>query len=189
MESSDIDSQVPQISITKLIGAQVPSGYKVHDVIVRDLSYYGNISSIITSTPRPVLHAFFQWHLINTWSSWLDRDMNRPLRIFRNRLSGLPDDAKPDRWKTCAEEMDSKLGWILSGFYVERAFSPQAKEYGDRIIQDVKAVFTERLKDIDWMSESVKARAANKGKELFRSLLFLCFRNIISSSEPLATKD
>jgi endothelin-converting enzyme len=185
MTTSDVDGKVPQISITKLIESQVPSGFKVQDVIVRDLSYYGNISSIITSTPRPILHAFFQWHVINSWSGWLDRDINRPLRMFRNQLSDLPDDPKPDRWKTCAEEMDSKLGWILSGFYVERAFSPQSKEYGDKIIRDIKAVFTERLKDIEWMSESVRARAANKGKAIFQSLLFLGLGIIYSLCESL----
>jgi endothelin-converting enzyme len=160
---SEIDSLVPQIPLTKLIEGQIPQGYNVHDVIVRDPQYYSSISAILASTPRPVLKAFFQWHIINAWGGWLDRDVNKPVRIFKNQLAGLFDDPKPPRWRTCAEEMDSKLGWILSGFYVERAFSPQSKEYGDRIIRDIKAVFTERLKDLDWMSDVVRERAAKKG--------------------------
>jgi endothelin-converting enzyme len=163
MPTSEVDRLVPQISISKLIDGQLPRGFKVSDVIVRDAQYYSNISSIIASTPRPVLNAFFQWHLINAWGSWLDRDVIKPLRVFKNQLSGLSEDSKPPRWKTCADEVDSKLGWILSGFYVERAFSPESKEYGDKIIRDIKAVFTERLKDLDWMSDTVRERAAKKG--------------------------
>jgi endothelin-converting enzyme len=58
--------------------------------------------------------------------------------------------------------VDGTLGWILSRFYIEAAFSEAAKQYGDQIILDIKQQFTTRLADLDWMDESVKKLATNK---------------------------
>jgi endothelin-converting enzyme len=168
MPSSNVDNLVPQISITNFLKAQVPRGYDVRDIIVTDHLYYGSISAILTNTPRSVLHAFFQWHIINTFADKLSRDVNKPWRTFREQLDGLAE-FTPERWRTCVNELDSRygLGWMLSGFYVERAFTPQAKDYGDRIVRDIKAAFAERLKEVDWMSDNVKERAAKKGQSFF----------------------
>lgn len=135
----------------------------LNQVILTDPDYYGNLSSIIASTSRETLQAYFQWHLIRDWAGGLHREISKPLRVFSNQLAGLAEDTIQERWKVCSEEIDSRLGWILSGFYVEKAFSPDAKKYGERIISDIKAVFSERLKDLVWMSEAVKERAARKG--------------------------
>jgi endothelin-converting enzyme len=141
----------------------MPPGANLSEVILSDPEYYGNISSIIASTTRETLHAYFQWHLIRNWAGGLHKDLNKPLRVFNNQMAGLAENTIPERWKSCSDEIDSRLGWILSGFYVERAFSPEAKKYGERIIGNIKTEFSERLKDLDWMSDAVKTRAAKKG--------------------------
>jgi endothelin-converting enzyme len=141
----------------------VPQEYEIKKVIMRDPQYYGNLSSIITSTPREVLHAYFQWQIINVWGGRLYNELNKPLRVLSNQLAGLDDHSEPERWRTCINEIDANLGWILSGFYIDRVFGQEAKDYGDRIIRDIKAVFAENLKALDWMSDAVKERAAKKG--------------------------
>ena len=163
MELSVADGLVPQMSIMKMINDQIPRGYEVQKVIVSDLKYLEKLPEIITSTPREVLHAFFQWQVINVWGSRLHNDIKKPLRVFSNELSGLAADSEPKRWKVCIDEVDTNLGWILSELYVERAFGQQQKDFADRIIRDIKIVFAERLKGLDWMSDTVKERAARKG--------------------------
>lgn len=68
----------------------------------------------------------------------------------------------PDRWRTCLSHVDSGLGWILSRFYVEKAFSAAAKDLGDQIVSDIKDQFISRLADLEWMDEEVKNLAADK---------------------------
>jgi len=61
-----------------------------------------------------------------------------------------------------AEGSNNGLGWILSRFFVEKAFSSRAKKLGDQIVTDIKNVFTEKLKTIDWMDEETTNLAINK---------------------------
>lgn len=58
--------------------------------------------------------------------------------------------------------MDNGLGWILSRFFIEKAFSEKAKKFGDQIVSDIKDQFVEKLKITDWMDDSVKDLAIDK---------------------------
>jgi endothelin-converting enzyme len=61
-------------------------------------------------------------------------------------------------------EVDSALGHILGGVFISRMFSKKDKQLGDQVIQDVKDVFAENLKTLDWMSALSKEVAARKGE-------------------------
>jgi endothelin-converting enzyme len=136
-------------------------------VIVNDKYYFGNLSSIIKATPRQTLHDYFQWRLIATWHGGVHKSLNAPLRRFNNRLLGRDPDALADRWRLCIAEVDAALGHILGGVFISRMFTKKDKQLGDQVIQDVKNVFAENLKTLDWMSASAKEVAARKGKAFF----------------------
>jgi endothelin-converting enzyme len=79
-------------------------------------------------------------------------------------------DAVPERWRTCLGHVDAGLGWILSRFYVEKAFSAAAKDLGDQIVSDIKQQFISRLADLDWMDEEVKKLAADKVNAIIQKI-------------------
>ena len=57
------------------------------------------------------------------------------------------------------------VGWILSKFFIERAFSEEAKKFGDRIVSDIKAQFIKKLQVTEWMSKDVRQKGIEKGKK------------------------
>lgn len=59
--------------------------------------------------------------------------------------------------------LNQSLGWILSRFFIEKAFSEEARKYGDEVILDIKAEFTRKLDASEWMSEDVRKVAIDKG--------------------------
>ena len=71
-------------------------------------------------------------------------------------------DSTPERWRFCVNYVDDGLGWILSRFFVEKAFSAKAKEFGDQIVSDIKDKFVEKLKVTTWMDKSVIELAIEK---------------------------
>jgi endothelin-converting enzyme len=158
-----IDKLVPEISFTAALKASIPTGYQVKSVLNSDSEYLEKISKIIKETPRDVLHGYFQVRLIAAWSGRLGKEYRRPLSIFGNLMAGRDPWSESERWRTCLNEVDGSLGWILSAAFVERAFSANAKALGDRIVKDIKAVFTERLKTFEWMSATTKLVAEKKG--------------------------
>ena len=66
--------------------------------------------------------------------------------------------------------MDSGLGWILSRFFVEKAFSEKAKDFGDQIVSDIKEMFIEKLKSTTWMDESVVELAIEKVHKIVQKI-------------------
>jgi endothelin-converting enzyme len=71
-------------------------------------------------------------------------------------------DSAPERWRSCVAHVDDSLGWILSRFFVEKAFSAQAKKFGDEIVTDIKTEFTKKLKSAKWMDDKTTEKAIEK---------------------------
>lgn len=92
----------------------------------------------------------------------MESDDLLPYKRFAKELAGQDPDSKPDRWRTCIGHVDDGLGWILSRFFVEKAFSAKAKVFGDQIVSDIKDQFAEKLKKTEWMDDSVKELAVHK---------------------------
>ena len=55
-------------------------------------------------------------------------------------------------------------GWILSKFFVEKAFSEEAKHFGDRVVSDIKVQFIKKLGGAEWMSKGVRDHGIEKGE-------------------------
>lgn len=81
--------------------------------------------------------------------------------------------------------MDDGLGWILSRFFVEKAFSSEAKDLGDQIVFDIKQQFISRLADLDWMDEEVKKLAADKVNAIIQKIGYPT--KVIYTVMPLAS--
>ena len=71
-------------------------------------------------------------------------------------------ESQPERWRTCVGHVDDGLGWILSRFFVEKAFSAEAKEFGDLIVSDIKDQFVKKLKATEWMDDETTDKAIDK---------------------------
>lgn len=147
--------------MTKLLNAQAPTGYKI-DTINGKISYLKRLSTILTSTSREVLHAYFQTSIIRTFAPRLDKIYYEPLKQFRN-ISGDDFYMPPaQRWQVCLAEVQDNLDYILGSVFVERAFSPEAKVLGDRIVDSVLESLASRLDALDWMTNSTKVVAKQK---------------------------
>jgi endothelin-converting enzyme len=79
-------------------------------------------------------------------------------------------DSTPERWRICVNYVDDGLGWILSRFFVEKAFSAKAKEFGDQIVSDIKDKFVEKLKATTWMDKSVIKLAIEKVHKIVQKI-------------------
>jgi endothelin-converting enzyme len=62
------------------------------------------------------------------------------------------------------------VGFILSRFFVEKAFSAKAKDLGDQIVSDIKANFIEKLKVTSWMDKTVVDLAIEKVHKIIQKI-------------------
>ncbi|KAF2806111.1 endothelin-converting enzyme [Mytilinidion resinicola] len=153
---------LPQLSVSRIISALGPSDFTAKRIIVGSPEYMKSLSEILDKIPEGTLHGYFMWKAVQAYASSVEDDALKPLKQFKNKLQGKDLDAVPDRWRTCIAVVDDTLGWTLSRFFVQRAFSKAAKEFGDRIIYDIKDQFKTILGQTEWMSKDVQKLGQKK---------------------------
>ncbi|KAI1328615.1 peptidase family M13 [Xylariaceae sp. FL0255] len=159
---SDAGKIGPALSLDKVIQGLVPLNYTVDRMLLAFPDFLGNVSQIISETPKSVIQSYFIWQIVNTYSSFVEGPEVQPINRFSNVFAGKDPETKTERWKTCLSYIDNTVPWILSRFFIEAAFSEDAKNFGDDIIMDIKKQFISTLGDLPWMDDSVKDLATNK---------------------------
>ncbi|KAK6612031.1 Endothelin-converting enzyme 1-like protein 1 [Botrytis cinerea] len=155
MSLQEADKLTPQIHLSKIIHSLIPADVHLDRLIIASPSYMHALADVLKTTPKETLQTYFVWKLIQTFYTEIEADELKPYRKFINELQGKDADSQPERWRTCVSHVDDGLGWILSRFFVEKAFSADAKDFGDQIVSDIKEMFIEKLKATTWMDDSV----------------------------------
>ncbi|KAI0013339.1 endothelin-converting enzyme 1 [Xylariaceae sp. FL0662B] len=152
----------PAFQLDSVIRALAPKNYTVDRMLLAFPEYLGNVSEIVSQSPKAAVQSYLIWQLINGYSAYVEGPEVEAIGQFTNVLSGKDASSSTERWKTCVTYADSSVGWYLSRFYVETAFSEEAKNLGDQVIMDIKQQFISKLNGLSWMDDSVKKLAVNK---------------------------
>lgn len=170
----EAQAMIPQLSLHHLLSDLAPSAPSPPKIIVGSPSYLEALKNVLQETNPQTLQAYFVWKTVQSYAYKIEDDAMKPLKWFNNELQGKDPDATEERWRTCVSAADDGLGWILSKFFVEKAFPETAKEFGDKIVSDIKVQFIEKLKRAEWMSKEVRQLGIDKGERL--KPLVSCFR-------------
>ncbi|KAI8165535.1 Endothelin-converting enzyme 1 [Colletotrichum sp. SAR 10_70] len=160
----------PEIELTALIAGLAPEGFVVERVIVMAPKYMTELATILAETDKEVIQNYFVWKAVQSLSRYVDADSVKPYRRFVNELAGKDPESAPERWRTCVGQVDDGVGWILSRFFVEKAFSEKAKKFGDTIITDIKTEFAKKLKATKWMDKETTKKAINKVHNIIQKI-------------------
>jgi endothelin-converting enzyme len=174
MTLAQLDKLVPEINISTFLKAQSPPGYTISRVNVYNQKYFKALATDLKNVDRKTLHDYFEWGLTRAWVSGLHKDFISPLVRFQT-AKGVkdPELSSTERWKTCLMELDTEMGWIGSAFFVQRAFSKEAKAFGERMIGEIKNEFTTTLNTPTWMSDAIKIVSLSKGETYLPELILL----------------
>jgi putative endopeptidase len=105
--------------------------------------------------------AYLRWHLVNADAPHLSSAfLNEDFAFFGKILRGQQE-LKP-RWKRCTEEVDEYLGEGLGQAYVEKYFSPDAKQQALRMVKEIEAAMEQDIDGLPWMSPATKQQALAK---------------------------
>ena len=162
MKLEEVRSLIPQLSIQYIIAGLAPPGFSTNRIIVGSPSYLKTLSHVLRTTSAEAIQAYFVWKTVQRYAEKVEDIALKPLLRFNNELQGKDPDATKERWRTCVDNVDRGLGWILSKFFIEKAFSEEAKNFGDKIVSDIKTQFIEKLKNAAWMSPDVRQLGIEK---------------------------
>jgi endothelin-converting enzyme/putative endopeptidase len=105
--------------------------------------------------------SYLRWHLINTNAPFLSSEfVNSNFDFFGKTLQGAQE-LEP-RWKRCVRYVDNDLGEALGQAYVERTFSPEAKQRAQKMVKEIEDAMGRDIESLPWMTPATKQHALEK---------------------------
>ncbi|MFO7258888.1 MAG: M13 family metallopeptidase [Bacteroidota bacterium] len=133
----------------------------IDSVVVVDIDFLPAVEKIISTTPIADVKSYFRWHLINLTAPYLNHEMvSADFDFYSKYLDGV-EKMRP-RWRRVLAQTDEALGEALGKLYVDKHFPPEAKQKAMEMVENIKRAFAERIKNLDWMSDSTKQKALEK---------------------------
>lgn len=139
---------------------------KVAEVIVGQPEFFEALNRLSTERSPNDWLAYLRWHLIRSSASGLHSALyDESFRFYGTILQGQP---QPEpRWQRAARAIDGGrtgggLGEALGQLYVERHFPAAARARMSELVEDIKAVFKDRLAKLEWMSPATRELALKK---------------------------
>jgi len=104
---------------------------------------------------------YLRWHLVHADAPFLSSALlNENFAFYGKTLRGQQE-LQP-RWKRCTENVDEDLGEALGQVYVEKYFSPQAKQEALKMVKEIEAAMQQDINSLPWMSAATKQQALIK---------------------------
>ncbi|MBL9135780.1 MAG: M13 family metallopeptidase [Verrucomicrobiales bacterium] len=130
-------------------------------LVVRQPEFFQALSRLGTEREPEHWLAYLRWHLLRNSAPYLHAAAaDESFRFYGTVLQGQP---KPEpRWQRAAKVIDGTVGEALGQIFVQRHFPPEARARMAELVQNIQAVFRDRLGKLDWMSPATRAEALKK---------------------------
>ncbi len=134
---------------------------KEKSVIISQIEYTKSLNKIIKNTPLDTWKIYLKWGLINRNANRLNTVLdNENFEFYNKTLYGVE---KPEEdWKRGVNAVNGAMGEMVGKVYVEKHFSPEAKERMVTLVKNLLKAYTESIKKLDWMSADTKKQALAK---------------------------
>ena len=124
-------------------------------------NFFKTVNSEIGKESLQDWKTYLRWHLVHANAAHLSSAfLNENFAFYGKTLQGQQE-LKP-RWKRCTEYVDDYLGEALGQAYVEKYFSPQAKQEAQKIVKEIQAAMEQDINSLPWMSAPTKQQALAK---------------------------
>ncbi|WP_281613371.1 M13 family metallopeptidase [Flammeovirga sp. SubArs3] len=130
-------------------------------IIVNHPIYFQKLDGILKSTSISTIKNYLKWHIVHEAAPYLSSDfVNESFDFYGKKMRGL--EVNRPRWKRVLGTTNGTLGFALGKLYVETEFPAEAKEKAEKMVNNIKQAFSERINNLDWMSAETKQKAQEK---------------------------
>ncbi len=141
----------------------------IDSVVIGQPSFFSGLGNIISATSLDVIKKYCAYGLVDELSPFLSASfVNEHFDFYDHTLSGVKV-MKP-RWKRVLAATDRALGDALGKIFVDKYFPAEAKKRVTEMVNNLIAVYKERIKSRDWMSDSTKQQALTKLDKVMKKL-------------------
>ncbi|KMQ59685.1 endothelin-converting protein [Chryseobacterium sp. BLS98] len=162
MPVEELSRVAPQFSWDVFLKAK---GINTQTVVVEDRAYMSNLTTLLHKTPLATLKLYARWQLLSHFAPYLSQKYSNPhFAFFGTVMTGQKE--QKGRRDMAIKESEKALGMPLGKLFVQKYFLKQDKQKISEMIENVRWVYHQRIDSLSWMSNSTKASAHHKLKEM-----------------------
>ncbi len=129
--------------------------------IVGQPEFFDAVNRLVQERLLADWKVYLRWHLLHSSAPFLPAAFEQEnFNFYGKVLSGQPE--QEPRWKRAAHVIDGSIGEALGQLYVEKYFPPEARARMNELVENLKAVFHDRLERVPWMTDATRAKALAK---------------------------
>ncbi|SNC76681.1 putative endopeptidase [Hymenobacter gelipurpurascens] len=158
MTVAEANAQFPNINLPGML-AQNGLG-TAKEVIIGQPAFFKEVSTMLKQEPLADVKTYMTWQLVSSVPSALPKAYSDEAFRFAQVQSGAKQ--QPVRWKRMQSATDATLGEAFGQLYVDKAFSPAAKQKALDMVANIKASMADHIQTNTWMSDATKQEALKK---------------------------
>jgi putative endopeptidase len=134
---------------------------KMSELVAMQPSFFTEVSALLTADRLPAWRAWARWKVISSLSPYLSSAfVDENFRFYGTVLMGTPE--LRERWKRGVALVEVSVGEAVGKIYVDRHFSPVAKQRLDQLVANLIEAYRRSITDLDWMTAETKDSALAK---------------------------
>jgi putative endopeptidase len=130
-------------------------------IIVTEPKYMAEYEKVVNSFPIEDIKTYLKSALLRGSAPLLSNAFVQESFDFNTKYLRGTDKMLP-RWKRVLGLTNTYLGEAIGKLYVDENFPPEAKAKALAMVENIRRAFAERIKGLDWMSDSTKQMALGK---------------------------
>ena len=156
---SELNELAPGFTWQEFLGAAGVDNQ--NDYIVREVDVVATAGTVFNAVPVERWQSYLRYHYLSTVADVLPKPIDDENFDFYGRtLNG--QNAQRERWKRAVGAVNANLGEAVGQIYVEHYFPPAARAQAIALVENLRAAYGERIRDLSWMSAATKKVAAQK---------------------------
>ncbi len=169
IELRDVNANYHKVAVTSLNKTQPNIGWTAllsglgaatDSVDMAQPAYYNKLNALLESVSIQDWKIYLKASTLENYADALSKPFTDASFGFSKVLSGQT--TQKTRRQIMTENVDGYLGQALGQLYVKRYFNEDAKRRVLALVNNLQKSFENRIKQLDWMSDSTKQKAIEK---------------------------
>ena len=155
----DLPAKYPALTVKTVL--QTSGLDAVKEIVIRQPEFFSALESLVKERPLADWKTYLRWHVVRNAAPYLHQAAeDESFAFYGTVLRGQP--AQEPRWQRAAKVIDGEIGEALGELFVQKYYPPEAKARMNELIENLKAVFRDRLAKVAWMTDATRTKAQAK---------------------------
>ncbi|PSL22819.1 M13 family metallopeptidase [Chitinophaga ginsengisoli] len=155
---SELKKLAPDFDWDAFTGAQ---SIKTDTMILQNKKYLTSISTLLKGTSPETLKTWLRWQVLSHFASYLPKPIDdENFHFFATVMRGAKQ--QRPRLERAVRATDGIMGMPLGKVFAKKYFPESSKQKVSEMIENVRAVYGQRIDSLTWMSATTKEMAHKK---------------------------